>query len=253
MDEPGITQLIILSRSLEGQIVPSNISKDIGITRQAVSYHLKNLRKSGYVNEENRITQTGVEFLYNGLKSMRDQISKTLSALDNTQIWEAFADSDLKKGDKVFLQMKNGFLHASLTERSGSIAVCTVKSKNKGVTGVSLIQGIIPLKPASVKIIVIADIDESSDTDELIFEVRKRIEGNEAYTCTIGELSHFVIAQIKKECINEFGSMESAFDAAQRGVNSTIIVSRRRFTYESARLENLILVHPGVKINIEEL
>ncbi len=251
MDQFKFTELLILSKALDGPLKPSVVSVQLGITRQAVSYHLKSLRNRGYISEE-KITPTGVQYLYTGLRILRDQISSTLRNMDNTQIWEAVADCQVNSGDTVYLYMHDGFLMASKKRVSEASARCIISANAGEVTGVSSIEGIIPLEPARLKIMVIPDRESIHENREIREKIRNACSKS-GFVSAIGEYAYYEAKNSYDGNVEFFGAMEAAFDAAQRGITSTIVSSRRRFMYETARLESLILSHPGVKTDVEEI
>jgi predicted transcriptional regulator len=253
VEDRSVTQLLILSFLLENKTSLKEIAQGMGMTRQAVSYHMRNLRRSGYTGDGNRITPEGVEFLYAGLSGLRDHISKTIGKLDNAQVWEAYADDDLNQGAKVYLRMKDGMLHASTSEKSDSRAVCMLDAGKGEITGVSSISGIIPLTPSQLTVILLPDIEKIKNFQSLLRDTARKMPGDQCYVCTVGELANYVAKSLLKQNFSSFGSMESAFDAAQRGVRSVILVTRRRFAYESLRLETLISGHPDVKMSVVEI
>jgi Predicted transcriptional regulator len=146
IEQALISQLMILLNIKNGKTRPSEISRELDITIQGVVYHMKILKGKGFIDNENRITKEGFDFLYNGLNYMEDFVHSSLISIDSSLVWEVIPDEDFSANQNVSLYMNAGYLHARTYTGNGANGI-TVKSAVKGkCTGVTAVKEIINIK-----------------------------------------------------------------------------------------------------------
>ncbi len=242
------TEIRILSIIYEGRIKPADIARAIGLTLQGTIYHLRNIEKAGFIDENYRITSSGYEILYESLKTIRERIGKTLSELEGTRTWEAICSEDVVDGDQVYLYMEGGFLHCSKSRITSAKGICTLSARGGSITGVEKVSGIVDVDLRDVPIIILPDPDEDCRIERIVknaAQAMKEMQDFEIFV--VGEMAHSVVRQLGLTERSSFAPLESAFDAASRGLNCCVVSSRRRFLYESRKLEELARKYPVVK------
>lgn len=251
LDQGALTQLMILIKLSDGVDKPAGIAKGIGITLQGVNYHLKILRKRGYVDADNQITKEGFSFLENGLSSLRDFVSENIAKIDDMVTWEAISDENIEQGNLVGIYMESGYLHASRrTAETSGIA------KNKAVAGeivsVTSISGIINVKMGEIFISVLPPMEEILDINALTGNVKSEI-GEDVLIAVVGEEALYVVRKAGKEPDIEFASLNGVFEAAVRGLDSALFLSSRRFHYLLSDLKELQNKYKEINVRIKYL
>lgn len=248
------TQLMILLHLFDGKNRPTEIAKDLGITVPGVQYHIKILREKGFVSEENELTKEGFESLYSGLNGMRQFVSDNITKLDKVITWEALCDEGIDKGERVYLHMINGYLHASKSIKSGSSGIAETNCTPPDVIGVSNVEGLIDVKLRDFSIVVLPDVETLANKDEIARNLREKQEKyGFDHIGILGEESKLLAEKANLEIDFEFSPIEAAFEAATRGQSSMVIISRRRFHFTLPILKELENRNPGIKINIDYL
>ena len=145
IEQALITQLMILLNVKNGKNRPSEISKELDITLQGVVYHLKILREKRYIDADNKITKSGFDFLYNGLNNIENFVHSSLINIDASLIWESISDDDVNGGDRLYLYMKDGYLHATKKGKKAAFGKSIRPTKKDQCAGVTDVNGIIPV------------------------------------------------------------------------------------------------------------
>lgn len=237
LDQGSLTQLMILIRLFDRTDRTGEIAKSIGITVQGVNYHLKLMRKKGLITEDNKLSKEGVNFLESGLSSLRDFVSENLTKIDNLVTWEAIADEDISGGDMVHTYLNSGYLHASLSGQDP-----TGISKNKASAGeiiaVTSISSIIGVSLGSISIYVLPPIEEISDPEAFALQLKSLIQEGDLIAVA-GEQAYGTLHNQGIEPDMEFAPLHGVFEAASRGISSSLFISSRRFHYMLSDLKEL--------------
>lgn len=251
LDQGSLTQLMILVKLFDHVEKPGSIAKDIGITIQGVSYHLKLMKKRGLLTEDNELTKEGFSFMESELSSLRDFVSENLTKIDNIVTWEAIADENISQGDEVRIYMKQGYLHASLTgDNPTGISKNTVSVGE--VVAVTSISDIINVKLGSIDIYVLPPIEEVSDKSALLKQLNSSVvEGQ--LVAVAGEQAYALINELGITPDLEYASIDGVFEAASRGMNSALLISSRRFHYMLSDLKELENKFKEISVRIKYL
>ncbi|WP_010916664.1 transcriptional regulator [Thermoplasma volcanium] len=244
-----MNQVIVLLNVYHGRRKPSEISKNMDITLQGVIYHLKNLRKSRYIDEENRITKEGFQFLYDQLSEMREFINENITDLDSVMVWEAIAGSRIEKGDDIFLRMNSGYLYA-YHEGPGASGKAENDASEGDLVGVTQISGMIDVSIGVLDIVIIPDSLDETVISKLkgIIEDRKNSE-----IAAMGEGGFVAARKLGLNPSIEFGSLPASFEACVRGISVILLVSRRRFHYSLREIPELENRYNPVRAHIIDL
>jgi|GEM_PF-1396947 len=257
LEQSKISQLMILANIFRGRVKPSEIGRDIGITLQGVIYHLKILRSEGLINDKNALTKEGFEFLYSGLNDIRSFVHENISELDSALSWEAISDENIRKGDRVSLCMRDGYLHASRIldpMAKGATGIAQIDSVRGYLQAVSMVTGLIDVQLGSVTIIVIPNAEDLDNMQAISEFFKKNPElTKDKKIGIIGETSRVVTTAIGIVPAFEYASLHSAFESASRGESSTVLVSRRRFHFSLSDIASLETKNPEIRLKIMHL
>lgn len=232
--------LILLEIATDGDNL-SDIAEKIGITRQGVSKYLKEMKGSGLVdviNGKYRVTVKGIEDIFNYLSSIEIYIEEKKKKLNMIRACYAIAGNRIKKWEKVALFMEDGYLHAYSGKKSSAYGIA-IKNAEKGedvvITG---IEGIIDLSLGEIYLFSIPSPQESYK--KINFEeIRKKIlEFKVDRIGIIGEIGKIVANKAKIEYNFEFSPINSAIEAAQKGLNVALIGEKNEIIKAILHLED---------------
>lgn len=250
LDQGELTQLMILVELFDGVDKPASIAKNVGITIQGVNYHLKILRKRGYINEKNEISKEGFSFLESGLGSLREFVSENMSKIDNIVTWEAIADSAIKTGDEVGVYMSSGYLHAGKHE-SKTMGIARNNAGLGEIIAVS-IKAIIGVDFGRIMICVLPSAEGIEDIRALSSRVKDEILPGRK-VAVIGEQAFYAVSNAGRKPDIEFASLDGVFEAATRGLDSVLFISSRRFHYLLTQLKDLQNRYKEIGVKIKYL
>ena len=202
------------------------IAQKLEITPQAISDYIAQLAKEGLITSDGRsrykVTNDGVNWVIKVLRELRSYNTFIEKAITNISVCAAVADSNLVKGQKVGLEMKDGLLFA--TEQAGGGArgiACSDASAGESV-GVSNIDGIVGLETGKVTILKVPGIQRGSfdiaDIDRLKSEV-----GSSKLVGAIGIEALVFLRKLGAKHIYAYGVKEAAVEAANSGLHPLIV------------------------------
>ncbi len=250
IEQALITQLMILLNIKNGKNRPSEISKELDITLQGVVYHLKILRGKRYIDDNNKITKSGFDFLYNGLNNIENFVHYSLINIDASLIWESISDDDTNGGDRLYLYMQDGYLHSTKSVKkvaSGRSIKTTKKNQCAGVTDVN---GIIQVNSAKITVLLLENIEKIDKIYEYGNNVNEKINNiNYDFIGIVGELARIITKNIKIDVKFEYAAIESSFEAAKRGFSSLVLISDRLFHFALNNIKELQTKNPEIEIN----
>ena len=248
VERANINQLMILSGINEKKESYQEMAKNLGLTLQGILYHVKNLKSLGYLDENDRITPSGYNFLYNGLSDFASRISANLNQLHRELVWEAIADDSIKKGQQVSIYMKNGYLRASPSVKGHAHGISDRDAVKESILGVTRIDGIIDIEFGQVEINIIPSGSENIP-DKIRKKLSNRKDGEKIGT--IGEFAYYLLSRNRIDF--EYAALRCAYDAAIRGISSMIFVSESRFLFISPELSELSKKYPQVRISVNSI
>lgn len=251
LDQGTLTQLMILIKLSDGVDKPAGIAKSIGITLQGVNYHLKILRKRGFIDLENQITKEGFSFLESGLSSLRDFVSENIAKIDDMVTWEAIADEDIEQGSTVGVYMKSGYLHAN-SNASGTSGIARNHTNAGDIVAVTSISGIVNVKMGTISISVLPPIEEIVNFKDLSDHVESQVN-EDTLIAVVGEEALYVVQKTGNKPDLEYASLNGVFEAAIRGLNSALFISSRRFHYLLSDLKELQNRYKEINVKINYL
>ena len=210
-----------------------DIARRLEITPQAVSDYVTQLVKSGMLVSEGRsrhsVTREGVNWIIETLKDLSNYILFIQRAVNNISVCAAIAESDLKKGQKINLKMKDGLLLASSGAGPGAAGMAISNARQGEDVGVSGISGIVSLERGMVTILKIPSIERGGSRKVDYGILREHLKG-----CPlVASLGLESLAALRKTGIDfcRYGAMGAAIEAAQSGLNS-LVVSVENETFE---------------------
>lgn len=248
-DRTATTRLLILAQlQREPGITLSDVAEGLGITVQAVSAHVRRLAETGLATQRDgayRPTPDGLQALHEGVGRLREAVTELASGLDTIQVTSAVAAKPIRAGEEVGLAMEQGELAA----RPARAAASRARARNDAQPGeeviVDRLQGVVPLQPGRL---IIYTVPEPADggarrvhrgrmADMLMRDkTHKTASLGTSATILVRDLvARRALAQLDFE----FASDRAAFNAAERGLDVALWVSRERLPELLATLERL--------------
>ncbi len=254
IEQALISQLMILLNIKNGKNRPSELSKELNITIQGVVYHMKILRTKHFIDENNRITKEGFDFLYNGLNYIEDFVHSSLISIDASLVWEVICDENVKTGEEVYLYMVDGYLHAGKSKKTQSKGIAVIDSTKKSCTGVSGVQGLIGIKTGRIIIVSLDNIEKDSNMDKLTQRLSGTIaEINYDFVGIRGELAKVLTDSLNYKVKFEYAAVESAFEAAKRGYTTLLIMSDRLFHFSMNEIKELQAKNQEISLDLRHI
>lgn len=254
IEQALISQLMILLNIKNGKTRPSEISKELDITLQGVVYHIKILKEKKFIDENNKITKEGFDFLYNGLNYIEDFVHSSLISIDSSLVWEVISDANMKKGEKTSLYMDKGYLHAGPYSGKGASGEIVRDSNKNQCTGVIGVRGIIDIKKTKIIIITFDNIEKVKNMDDISNKVKNAIESLDFdFLGIVGEMARNIVDIIGMKPEFEYSAINAAFEAARRGFVTAIIISDRFFHFSLNEIRDLQSRYPDIELDLTHI
>ncbi len=234
-------QIMVEIAAHQPNIQQKAIAPRLGITSQAVSEHIKELMKDGWLSSEGRsrykVTKEGVDWILQMSRQLHSYawfVSKVVADISTTT---AIADNDLSAGQPASLYIKDGLLFASRVIRGkGAKGITVTKAKKGQDVGIRNIEGVIKLEPARVMIGKVPNVQDggsrSTDLARLKREVKEaRLVGALGTECLVA------LSQIGAKPDYIHGVREAAIEAAYCGLSTLVVCSEDKVPIMVQRLE----------------
>ncbi|MEM0160730.1 MAG: winged helix-turn-helix transcriptional regulator [Thermoplasmata archaeon] len=251
-EKKELTKMLILIEILHGKKKIKDLADTIGITIQGVSDYLKQLKNEGYIDSELKIKKEGFLFISEKTEELRDYISLLLNEVKIINITEAIAGEDIEKNSHVGLFMKKGYIYAYLKDSSSTGTALNSAKKGEDLS-IGSLSGILSLSMGAIKIFTLPNSYEGG-TKKID---KKSIDAVLKYKHDkIGVYGIVPLVTLKKYGINidfEFGTTRSAIEAAHKGLNTIIFVSRDLLKYVIDDLEDISKGFDKVLYTVEDI
>jgi putative transcriptional regulator len=237
-DRTGTTRLLILAElHKQPGATLSDVAKSMGITVQAVSAHARQLAAKGWLRHDEggyAVAARGVQALHEGIRHLRDAVQAMAQPLDVIQVASAIALEPVRAGQDVGLFMVEGDLAA----KPGADAPSRGKAQNAAKAGgevvVSDLRGIVQLEPGRLTVLVVPGPAEGG-SGQVDVPALRRVLDRRSRTHRIGAhgtgariLARGLAAAGSRPPDFEFAADRAAFNAAERGLDVLLFVTRDR-------------------------
>ncbi|HUR61174.1 MAG TPA: winged helix-turn-helix transcriptional regulator [Candidatus Thermoplasmatota archaeon] len=248
-DRTLTTRILILAHleSRPGATL-SDVAQALGVTVQAVSAHARSMARAGWMASEDgayRPTPKGLQALHEGVRSLRDAVAELAAPLDVIQVTSAVARAPIRAGDDVGLFMADGDLEARPARDAPSRGRALSDAKPGGEVIVADLKGMVRLEPGRLVLVSLPAPAEGGIAQVDRDRLRKRI----AATLTPGKVgAHGTGASILARSWSragtlaldfEFAADRAAFNAAERGIDVLLLVTRDRLPEVMQAFERL--------------
>ena len=248
-DRTGITRLLILAELVRRPgTTLSDVADALGVTVQAVSAHAKDLSSLGWLKTEDgsyRATPKGLQSLHEGVRHLRDAVGALAAPLDVIQLTSAVAAAPVQVGDPVALVMEDGDLAAHPAK--GATAPSRGRARNAAKAGEEVIvgdlQGMVKLEPGRLTLVSLPGPDEGGvaaiDRDGLRKLLARKSQAGTgaaprpgwrlgAHGTGARVLARWLAKEGHRAVDFEFAADRASFNAAERGLDVALLVTRDR-------------------------
>ncbi len=219
-------QILVEIAANQPNIQQKDIARKIGVTAQAVSDYVSQLEKDGWITSDGRsryrITKEGVNWMLQSLRELQQYSTSAERVLTNITTWAAIAAVDLKKGQRVSLEMKNGLLYASNHSGDNASGITADKAKTGEDIGITDIEGILALNIGQITVLEVPPIQDGGSKS---IDPKKLKKGllNINLVGAIGIEAIVALRQIDIEPDYLYGVTPAAIEAARSGLAFAIV------------------------------
>jgi len=234
-------QIMLEIAANQPNIQQKEIAPRLGITSQAISEHMKELIKDGWISTQGRsryrVTREGVDWMLQMSRQLHSYAWLVSKVVADIVTSTAIADSDLSVGQPVSLYMKDGLLFASdVISAKGAKGTAVTSAKKGQDVGIRNIEGVIKLETAKVTVGKVPNVQDggsrSTDLARLEREVKEaKLVG------AMGTEALVALMQIGVKSDYLHGVREAAIEAAYCGLSFLVVCSEDKVSVLVQRLE----------------
>lgn len=208
------------------------IAEALGMTVQGASDYAHDLERDGLlsmVDDEYRATKSGVGFLQDRflqLKAFVERAGRTMALVETTA---ALAGSAIRRGDRVGLFMKGGFLVAHARRSSPSTGIALHDASPGEDVALRDLKGIVALRPGRIVVARLPAARDGGSRRIHAASARRLQRTCRGFVVAAQEASG--LAAAKKLGLRpriEFGLPEAVIEAAERGVDVLLLAPEER-------------------------
>lgn len=240
-DRTQTTRLLILAGLQEPGATLSRVARQLGVTVQAVSAHAQTMARAGHVAPDGptyKVTPAGLQALHEGVRGLRDAVRDLAAPLEVIQVTSAIAAVDLEKGEEVALWMEDGDLVARTGKGSSRGRTRNAARKGQEVV-VGELRGLVPLAPGPLTLVSLPSPEEGgiARVDRAGLEATLKRRPLPARRGALGTGAQVLARAVWDQVDFLFAADAAAFNAAERGLAVTLLVTRDRLPEAMQSLE----------------
>ena len=222
-----ISDLLLLYECLTEEPTDlKSIASRLGVTVQAVSHSFRQLARRGLAERRAgryRPTVAGVEWLHAVFTSVRDDLDVRGRRLHVIRSTRALAASDLRTGEPVVLEMREGLLHARRGADGSSRGRVARSARSGGLVEIEALEGIVPIRPGQLRLLAISadQIDDPRTVRRLAGRLRR---APHAIVAAAGLEAFHLASRATARPVLRFGIAASAIEAMAVGLDVRLVV-----------------------------
>ena len=215
--------IILLEIATGNYSTLNQIAVKLGVTKQAISDYIKKMKKDGLVSVVNgyyKATNKGIEKIFSIVDDIERYINEKKNKLKIIESFSAIAGNDIKKGCKVAIFMKNGFLYAHPNKRSSCYAVSMENAMKGEDVALKDVEGIIDMGMGKIYLLMLPMPYEGGSKVANVKKIENEIKKLKFdKTAAIDIIGKIIFKKIGIKPSFEFSAINASIDAAQRGLN----------------------------------
>lgn len=223
----AVTELLFLHECATREVTQLRpVAQRLGLTVQAASHIFRQLRRRGLAEvrgDRYRPTVAGMAWLHAAFGSVREDLDERIQRLHIIRSTRAVARGAVPARARVVLEVRHGVLEARAGARGSSRGRARTAAKNGELVDVVDLEGIVPLRPAEIRIVTLPN---SAALDRrLLGQLRARLrEAPESLLAASGvEASHW-LQKASRRPVLRYAVAAAAMEASKVGVPTTLVV-----------------------------
>lgn len=231
-DKAGVTRLLILAElEREPGTTLSDIAGKLDVTVQAVSAYAKQMADDGLLAPDgpHRVSPKGLQTLHEGVRQLRAAIDAVATPLAVIRVASAIAATKIKENDRVGLVMQAGELHAKARTRAASMGRALADADVGDEVVVGDLTGLVELTPGRIRVVALPSPMEGGiarvDVPRLRGMLKELPRADKVGALGTGAR---VLASRLGPLDLDFAAARAAFNAAERGLDVRLFVTRDR-------------------------
>ncbi|MFA5861923.1 MAG: MarR family transcriptional regulator [Candidatus Thermoplasmatota archaeon] len=234
-DKSRVTRLLVLAElDRESGRTLSDVARRLDVTVQAVSTYAKGLVKDGLLASEgasHRVTPRGIQELHEGVRRLRSAIDSVATPLRVIRTTSAVAAARIKAGERVGLYMHQGDLAAKARHKSPSTGRALRDAEAGDEVVLTDLSGLVELTPGRVLVLAVPSPMEGGVARVDLPRLRSLLkDASVGRVDKVGALGTgaAILAKRLGAVDFEFAADRAAFNAAERGLQVRLFISRER-------------------------
>jgi putative transcriptional regulator len=225
------TKVLILNELARGRVKGQrDLASALDVTPQMVSDYLKLMEGEGLLEREGRDarpTVEGVQFLQERLKELGDFTYEAMREVNVINSCSALAAEDIKEGERVVLELRDGVIVARPGSKGASRGVASRSAKEGEDLAVRGLEGIMELRIGKVTVAALPSAVEGGTARTDLKRLRARLVDVKGATVAAADPVGLVAARrLRLDVGIRFGVDHAVVDAALRGVDVLVLGGR---------------------------
>lgn len=214
-------QILVEIAASQPNIQQKEIASKLNVSPQAISQYVEELTQKGFLTSDARsrysVTKEAVNWILKLIRELNGYSASVRKVVTNITICTAMAESELRQGQAVGLEMKNGVLVATIDSGQGAKGIAVSYAKRGEDVGVSNIEGIVPLEMGKVTILKVPSIQRGGSS-YVSAAILKRQMNKDRLTGIIGIEALVTLRRFGIEPHYLYGVTEAAIESARSGL-----------------------------------
>jgi predicted transcriptional regulator len=233
-DKTRLTRLLVLAElERDASATLSDIARRLDVTVQAVSTYARGLVDEGLLRAEGaafRVTPRGRQELHEGVRQLRGAVDAVTAPLSVIRVTSAIAAGRIKANETVGLYMQAGDLAAKPRHRSPSTGRATHDAEPGDEVVVTDLAGLVELSPGRIQVVALPSPMEGGVARVDLPRLRALLRDAQrvAKVGALGTGAAILARKLGAAPDFEFAADRAAFNAAERGLDVRLFVTRER-------------------------
>jgi len=224
--------LILLETSMRHHAVQRTLAEALGMTVQGISEYLRSMERDGLVEVaggEYRPTIEGIRVLHERFRELRDFVDRSSKGLSIIEVTAAIAGNRVERGEVVGLFMEGGDLVAYAGRESPSRGRAARDADKGEDVAVTQLEGIVALRPGRISLLRVPSAADGGSRGVDLGRVRKALRRAQADVVGLVDPPAKALAgRLRLRPDIRFAAIPAAIEAAERGLDVTLIVPEDR-------------------------
>ena len=247
-------QILVEIAASGPNIQQKSIAVKLGITPQAISDYIRQLLEEELVvssgRSHYRVSAKGVNWVLKVLRQLRDYASFVEQAVTNITVCAAISECDIRQGQTVGLEMRNGLLFATNQIDGGARGIAVSSVRQGEDVDVSNIEGLVELTRGKVTILQVPSIQKGGSRQVDLKRLQVQVNNSQQ----VGAIGIEALIALRRADIEPrylYGVAEAAVEAVRCGLSFIVVCTDDAISGLIKRLQeenlNYELIDLGLK------